>query len=275
MVGLVNWAPLRSELQQWRDDGLTLPVWWRDDDAIEPTPQLERMAAMASNLGIPVHLAVIPGRAKRELVPCVHSLGVFRPVVHGWRHVNHAPRRRPASEFHSSNIFSASRAWRGLRRMRKLFGESCLPMFVAPWNHVTPALHARLAAFGYQGVSTIGPRPQRMACNGLVQINAHIDPIDWARQRRLVDPEELLASLTAHLQDRRLGRCDASEPLGLMTHHLVHEEEVWDFCEALLTELLSGPCRPVDLAEPGHLAPTDHLGGHARTDKHGNLPPGP
>ena len=254
MVGYVDWAPLRSELLLWREGGLTLPVWWRDDDAIEPTPQLERLAAMAADLGIPVHVAVIPALAKRELVPFIHSHGVFRPLVHGWRHINHAPRRRPASEFSSANVFSVARAWRGQRRMRKLFGDSFLPVFVAPWNYVNPSLHARLAALGYKAVSTIGPRPQRMACAGLVQINAHIEVIDWPRQRRLLDPAAILAALTAHLQDRRLGRCDATEPLGLMTHHLVHDDEIWDFCAALLTELLSGPCRPVDLAEPGHLA---------------------
>jgi hypothetical protein len=270
----VDWAPLRSELALWQADGRTLPVWWRDDDAIEPTPQLDRMATMSKDLGIPVHLAVIPGRAKRDLVSYVHSHGVFRPVVHGWRHVNHGPRRGPASEFFSGNILSVSRAWRGMRRMRKLFGDSFLPMFVAPWNHVSPSLHEPLASLGFKAVSVIGPRPRRMACDGLVHINAHIDPIDWSRQRRLVDPDEIVTWLTAHLQDRRLGRCDATEPLGLMTHHLVHEEEVWDFCAALLTELLSGPCRPVDLAEPGHLSPADDHGRSAKADSRGGLPAG-
>lgn len=269
----VNWAPLRSELQQWRADGLTLPVWWRDDDAIEPTPQLERMAALSSDLGIPVHLAVIPGLAKRELVPCVQSLGVFRPVVHGWRHINHGPRRGPASEFWHGHFISTYRAKKGLRRMRELFGDALLPVFVAPWNHVSPSLHSSFAALGYRAMSTIGPRPRRMACPGLVQINAHIDPVDWARQRRLVDPEEIITSLTAHLQDRRAGRCDATEPLGLMTHHLVHDDEIWDFCAALLTELLSGPCQPVDLATPGHLALTDDRGSGAHADEQGNPPP--
>ena len=32
-----------AELAQWRSEELTLPIWWRDDDAIAPTPALERL----------------------------------------------------------------------------------------------------------------------------------------------------------------------------------------------------------------------------------------
>ena len=34
-------------LTRWRDEGRTLPIWWRDDDAIAPTPALERLLALA------------------------------------------------------------------------------------------------------------------------------------------------------------------------------------------------------------------------------------
>jgi hypothetical protein len=260
MAGHVDWAPLRAELGIWRTDGLTLPLWWRDDDAVEPTPQLDRLAAMGEDLGVPVHLAVIPALAERELVPYVRSRGVFRPLVHGWRHINHASRKAPSSEFCRGDIVTISRAWRGLRRMRKLLGPSLLPVFVPPWNDVAPSLHAPLASLGFRAVSTIGPRSRRLACTGLLQINTHIDVVDWSQPRRLADPDEIVAWLTAHLQDRRAGRCDAAEPLGLMTHHLVHDDAIWDFCAALLKELLTGPGRPVDLAVPGWLDPAEDRG---------------
>ena len=55
-----------AELARWRAEGLSLPIWWRDDDAIAPTPALERLLALAEQFEAPLHLAVIPEPATRR-----------------------------------------------------------------------------------------------------------------------------------------------------------------------------------------------------------------
>jgi hypothetical protein len=42
-----DWTPLRKELAIWRAEGLTLPLWWRDDDAVTATAALDRLVALS------------------------------------------------------------------------------------------------------------------------------------------------------------------------------------------------------------------------------------
>jgi hypothetical protein len=37
-----DWTALDAELAAWDQAGLTLPLWWRDDDAVKPTPALDQ-----------------------------------------------------------------------------------------------------------------------------------------------------------------------------------------------------------------------------------------
>ena len=61
------WEALTLELDLWAAEGRTATFWWRDDDAIAPTPALDRLRACASAAGIPIALAVIPAKATPEL----------------------------------------------------------------------------------------------------------------------------------------------------------------------------------------------------------------
>jgi hypothetical protein len=132
-------------------------------------------------------------------------------------------------------------------QMRSLFGDDLLPIFVPPWNRFDDGLLPVLAQAGYVGVSTYLPRVSRMAAPDLVQINTHIDPIYWRGTRGLVPPETLIATITKLLQDRRSGRTDPHEPLGFLTHHLVHDEDIWGFTHACLSRLLDGGAVPADM----------------------------
>ena len=80
-----------------------------------------------------------------------------------------------------------------------------------------------------------------MPVPGLVQINTHIDPIFWRGTRGLVPPDTLVAQTVSLLRDRRQGRADRDEPLGYLTHHLVHDADIWEFSRQFLTELGNGP----------------------------------
>ena len=47
----------------------------------------------------------------------------------------------------------------------------------------------------------------------------------------------VLAALAGHLHARRTGGADGDEPTGLLTHHLVHDDDTWDFVAALLAHI--------------------------------------
>jgi hypothetical protein len=95
----------------------------------------------------------------------------------------------------------------------------------------------RLPQLGYRGLSTFRTRTAAAPVPGLVQVNTHVDPIDWHSTGSLRDPAELAADLARAVLDRLDGRADPDEPIGLLTHHLVHDEAVWRWCESLASQL--------------------------------------
>lgn len=241
-----DWSPLQDELDRWRDAGLTLPLWWRDDDAVEPDPRLDRLVGLSRSIGLPVHLAIIPARATPELAGLVRRSDGVCALVHGWAHRNHARVGIKKSEFGEDRdpALALRDAARGLAVMRTGFGPDLVPVFVPPWNRICAPLVAGLAGIGYRAISAFGPRPKVHAAPDLVAINTHLDPIDWRGGRSLAAPPVLIARLCRLLADRRTGVADAGEPLGLLTHHLVHDAAIWTFCEELLGRLLDGPAAP-------------------------------
>ncbi|OIQ45862.1 MAG: polysaccharide deacetylase [Roseobacter sp. MedPE-SW] len=245
----LDWSPLEVELAQWHRTGLTLPLWWRDDDAIEPTAQMNQLSALSQNLALPVHLAVIPAHVKPELADYLTDNPTLLPLVHGWAHKNHAGRDQKKCEFPTQRPAQASIGdiEQGLRDLRALFGAKLLPIFVPPWNRIAPELLPSLPSLGFTALSTFTPRQSPLAAPGLAQINTHLDPIDWKRSRSLVAPERLIAQVCDQLRARREGKADNHEPYGILTHHLVHDAAIWQFTEALIKRLMQGPGRVCQL----------------------------
>ena len=214
-----DWEDLDRELAAWQAAGGRATLWWRDDDAAAPAPTLDRLIELAA--GLPLSLAVIPGRAasplaRRLAAPC-RSLTILQ---HGWLHADHAPQGVKKTEFGATRPLAAMRAElaAGRRVLVALFGRLALPVLTPPWNRLAEGLMPMLPELGLTGLSTYGPRRHRAAAPGLVQVNTHIDLIDW-RRRRFVGVRAALDALVRHLAARRTGRLDAAEPTGLLTHH--------------------------------------------------------
>ncbi len=235
---MIDWSPLKAELAIWHREARPLPLWWRDDDAVEDTAAFQQLMALAGDITLPVHVAVIPKPAQPSLVRACAATGWAVPIVHGWAHKNHAAQDQKKAEFGFPRAGAEAESHAALAHLRGLFGEDLLAMFVPPWNRIDAGLVAKLPAQGYVALSTYTPRSARLAAPGLVQINTHMDPIHWRGGGGLVDPDMQIAALVQLLRDRRAGRSDAAEPLGFLTHHLVHDAAIWEFTRACLATLL-------------------------------------
>lgn len=242
-----DWSPLHVELRKWRATGVPLPLWWRDDDAIEPTNALAQLGRLSVSLGLPVHLAVIPKFATQSLADHCNGREEFPVVVHGWAHANTALPPAKKSEFGTPRDQAIGELTEGLERMAGLFGAGLGRIFVPPWNRISDVIVGELAGLGYEAVSTFTPRVARLAAPGLIQINTHVDPIFWRGGGGLAPPEQIIDGLVQTLRARRRGESDAAEPLGFLTHHLVHNAEIWNFTEQCLGTLLEGGAKPVNL----------------------------
>ncbi|WP_300018269.1 polysaccharide deacetylase family protein [uncultured Roseobacter sp.] len=236
----VDWSPLRAELALWRAENRVLPIWWRDDDAVDTTPALDELSQLATDLDMPAHLAIIPAFAQQALADCVTQQPLLVATVHGWAHENRAPEGQKKAEFGQVHADTSKQLTHGLSRLRALFGERLVPALVAPWNRLHPDVLPLLVQSAYKAVSTFTPRVKQYPVPGLLQVNTHIDPINWRGTRDLVSPDNIIAQTVQHLEARRQGAEDATEPLGYLTHHLVHTPDIWSFSRAFLSELLAG-----------------------------------
>jgi hypothetical protein len=236
-------APLDAEIARWRDAGRRLPVWLRDDDAEDAGPALDRLIALADRHGLPLHLAVIPKGATAALAARVAAAPGVRPVVHGWAHANHEPRGEKRCEFGPARDPDAALAdaARGLDRLRGLFGDRLLPVFVPPWNRIAPAVAAGLPALGYRVLSAAPGATPPVA--GLGRLDRDLDPVDWRGTRSVIAPRRLATLAAAALADRRA----APAPFGILTHHRAHDKGVWAFLDTLL-DRLAPIAAPLDLA---------------------------
>ncbi len=229
-----GWAGLEAELDIWQSAGRTASFWWRDDDAIDATPALDRMLALAED--IPIALAVIPGRAEAGLTERLAPVFSATVLQHGWRHVNHAPAGERKSELGTHRPLGdrLEELRLGRERLASLFGSRALGVLVPPWNRIAPDLLPRLPEIGIGGLSVNGARPAVPAATGLRQVNVHVDLIDWHGSRGFVGEARALGLVLRHLRDQFLGQVDPEEPTGILTHHLVQDAAT----EAFLLRLI-------------------------------------
>ena len=228
-----DWLALEQEVAQWRGLGRPVDIWWRDDDACVATPELSRLLALARDAGVPLALAVIPQGARAD------AFGDMAPQVevlqHGADHLNRGGAQGKKTEFPLSEPAEEAiqRLLKGRRHLKQLFGERALAVLAPPWNRFAPDRIGDLARAGYIGLSTFQPRQGREPAPGLIQVNTHVDIIDWRAGRTFVGEERVLDMMATQMRARRLGQCDADEPLGLLTHHAVHEPSAWEFLQRL------------------------------------------
>lgn len=230
---MTTWQDLDRELESWRRLGRTVSLWWRDDDAVEPTPALDRLLALSENHHIPVAIAVVPQGATDSLRRRLEDQPTCTVLQHGFGHANHAPQNEKKAEFgaHREHDDMLAELTEGHDRMRGF--ERTLPVLVPPWNRIDSGLFPRLGEIGIAALSTFGPRKTAKPVPGLRQVNTHIDPIAWHDGRHFAGETAVLGQLTGHLAARRAESADDAEPTGILTHHLASDEAGWAFLETL------------------------------------------
>jgi peptidoglycan/xylan/chitin deacetylase (PgdA/CDA1 family) len=235
-----DWQQLHAELPRWAEAGRIADFWLRDDDAIEPTAALDRLLLLAARNAVPVTLAVIPAYAQKTLADRLQAENKVAVAVHGWAHANRAPENEKKEELgpHRPRQVVLDELAEAKTTIDQLFGDRALPLLVPPWNRIDKALLPALGGLGFAAVSVYGrakPAPIHV-------VNTHVDPIDWHGGRGCRDISAMIGELTEELRWRR--QTGSNEPIGVLTHHLVHDEAVGLFLEGLFEATAANPaCR--------------------------------
>lgn len=231
----VTWTDLQLELDQWTAAGKTATFWWRDDDVVEETIQLHRLDALSREMNIPVSVAVIPAQLQKTLPRYLSSRDNFVALQHGYSHTNYAAAEAKKIELGGNRSTDEIHADLSLGREQlvKVLGGQFIPVLVPPWNRIESRIHPGLSEVGFSGFSAMWARKSILLTNGLLQVNTHLDPVNWRQDRGFIGDANALEQLLTQLSSCRLTGDDLTEPTGILTHHLVQTDEVWSFCRTL------------------------------------------
>ena len=227
-MGHPEWTELLSELDGCAQAGQRITFWLRDDDAVAVTEPLERLLELAGEWAVPVVLAVIPVAAGPALATRLGKLAQVRVAAHGFAHCNHAPATEKKQELggHRPAQTVLDEISTGLDRLGGRFAGQAVPMLVPPWNRIAPQLVPRLPPIGVRYLSAFGPARSRQPVPGLVQVDCQLDIIDWRGTRGSLPHELLAGRLAAVVRERAAAPPD---PIGILSHHLVHDDAAWRF----------------------------------------------
>lgn len=238
------WAVLQAELDRWGEAARTARFWLRDDDAVEPTPELDRLLVLAEKHDVALALAVIPQHTGEALVRRLDIAKSVNVAVHGWSHSNLAREGEKKQELGphraASDVLSELKA--GFEKLGLLYPAAFSPVLVPPWNRIAASLIPELEGIGFRALSVFGPEKQ----GSIRLINTHADIMDWHGTRGGRADEAILADIV-----KRLGEMFVSGgTMGLLTHHLVHDDAAWSFIDRLLAfTRRHAACRWVSLPE--------------------------
>ena len=221
-------ARIARELDEWTAARMKASIWWRDDDARSDTSQLRHLLNIAQEFQINPALAVVPRWADDSLARLVSGRNCC-VWQHGWMH-----------DYHVSGEFGDGRplelmirdAVCGQRALDNLFGKSgWQPVFVPPNHSLSMTFKPFVPYLGYVGLSAGEPLTPRLA--EVLEVNAELDIMNWQEGR--VWPESTLCEMViGQLKSRRMREVPSDSPMGILTHHLVLDDEAWNLVRRLL-----------------------------------------
>jgi len=230
---MTSWQALFDEAARWRDAGRTADLWWRDDDAVDVGPALDRLLDLHRETVAPLALAVVPAQATTALAQRLAAEPGVDVLQHGYAHTNHAtpPDKKIELGLQRPAMIVLGDLGTGWLALERLFAAQALPVMVPPWNRIAEILVPTLPEIGYRGLSTFGPRRRAEPVRGFRQINTHVDLIDWKAGGGFVGEK---VALTALVEALTRSRSRDGEPIGLLSHHLAMDGGAWDFLRSVL-----------------------------------------
>lgn len=224
------WRDLSRELSHWRSQGISPRIFLRDDDAVDDTPALQHLLSLCEQYDTPLLLATVPEPATNALAEALEKRPLITPAVHGYQHVDHSAFGEKACELGTQRPVDQvlDELAAGREKLVRMFGARLSAILVPPWNRIHDAVRDRVPEIGFKAISAHGwlrvPSPVPM-------INAHVDIVHWSGggEGRKLDwvQSELLRNL-------EIARNRGGRAIGLLTHHLAHDEQAWRTLDQVL-----------------------------------------
>ncbi|HZS08528.1 MAG TPA: polysaccharide deacetylase family protein [Blastocatellia bacterium] len=234
-----EFVQLRAALDQFTAGQRTTRFFFRDDDVDEDEPSLRRLLEVFGRCGVPVNLAVIPGRLTDAAVALLQGSSLIQQDLielnqHGWMHVNHETEGRKC-EFGPGRSYDEqlSDIARGRRVLEDAFGAHFSPVFVPPWNRCTTETFRALERVGFQALSRLRGGEELTGYN-FRELSVTLDLHRWKGGVTMKSPAEIVNEVVSQMREL--------QTVGVMLHHKVMDEEAFSFLALLVDELRSHAC---------------------------------
>lgn len=226
---------LFRELDKWQTAGKKPRLFLRDDDAIDATPALDKLIGPCEDFDIPLLLATIPQPANTALGKRVIKSPLVRGAVHGYRHKNHSPMGEKTCELGTQRPLQTvlDELAEGREKLLNLFEGNLSAIIVPPWNRIHEPVIDELLGLGFGGLSTHAWLKHKMP---LPMVSTHVDIMHWSAGTIGREHNWVLNQLTLNLE---IARNKGGRAIGILTHHLVHDEKAWAMLDKLYA-LLDG-----------------------------------
>lgn len=224
-------SELRFPLERLQAKAQRVHIFLRDDDIDEDEESLRHLLDISFSRGTPLNLEIIPGRLTPAAIKLLKAYKRYLPHLlelnqHGWQHHNHENEGRKC-EFGISRTFDQQLAdiSQGKRLLEDIFGERFYPVFTPPWNRCTAATFAALDQLEFKVLSKDwDQQPVKGYC--FQEISTTLDLFRWHGDPALKPPTEIIKTLIQQL--------DQLNPIGLLLHHKVMDDEAFSFLDWLL-----------------------------------------
>src|SRR5262245_16195370 len=213
----------------------SVAFFFRDDDAGWADRRLLALLDLFARHSMPLDVAAIPAELNQSIAAELRARLESAPDQlalhqHGYAHRNHEPEGLRKCEFGASRNSSLQQndLNAGKQRLFDLLGPNVKPIFTPPWNRCSAITFHCLIESGFSVLSRDTTAPRRNI-DSLFELPI---TIDWFANRKGIrlGASELSASLAAGIA--------TGEPVGLMLHHAVMDQEELEACGELL-ELLA------------------------------------
>lgn len=220
---------LADEFALWAAEDRQVRLFLRDDDAVSDTAALRKLSTMCQNNSAPLLLAAIPKYSDKSLARLVKKTSLFTPAVHGYAHVSHSPTsEKPCELDHFRPLEIVLEEMSKAREILSvLFDRDISSLLVPPWNRIHDEVLPHIAGSGFSGISAHG------WMNGpplVPTVNVHIDIMHWSGGVVGRSREWIYRELCINLETARKS---GWKPIGILTHHLVHDDQAWDSLDAI------------------------------------------
>ena len=225
------WHKIKDLIAKSKQKGCPVEIWWRDDDAISMTASLEQLLGLSEKWSAPLSLAVIPEPCNGYF-PLPDKVSI---IQHGIAHINHAKEGKKKSEFPEDCEFYPRNEdiLFHKKKLKKTFGNCFVPIFVPPWNRIAPNYIESISDCGFSALSRFGKAKQNIIC----ELNTHIDIVNNKTRPKTLINENAILEVLANEIEERIHNTSHKMPIGLLTHHLVHDSLCWRFLDNLLAFL--------------------------------------